>query len=487
MSGTGQKETNVTILMIDASHLAFGDFTYARSEMLRFLKIVPLNEPVGLYALKSYGFQILLEPSTDRAQLAATLAKWMPTAQDMARAQEEEQRNRQQVDFVHGLSEMTQLNGNANTVPETLTSGDTFAAISHPSDPSVVSMGSNPGRDALTLLLGVSRHLAAIPGHKTLVWVTSDNVLADWTTQAAPKQEQGKQFIYSFALQLQETLNESHVSIYPLDASQLEAGGIGANLRERNAVPVGMTSRSPALAALGDADPGLKPGRITAQMQQDLHPIAGIYRDLAKATGGRALRRAGDIAAELNSIVEDGRAVYLLSFAPDMPPDDEYHSLIVKVVGRHDIALRYRTGYEYSKEPVALKDHFRQAIWQPTDLTQIAMSASPKRDSHGSLLRLNIAGTDLGLAQQGDRWTDKLDIFLVERDDAGLHAKVRGQTVGLRLLPATYQRILKEGLAFDQRVESKSTDRELRVVVVDENSGHIGSLTVPASVLQRKE
>jgi len=67
-------------------------------------------------------------------------------------------------------------------------------------------MGSNPGRDALSIILGVSRHLAAIPGHKTLVWVTSDNVLADWTTQAAPKQEQGNRIIDSLALQAQETL-----------------------------------------------------------------------------------------------------------------------------------------------------------------------------------------------------------------------------------------------------------------------------------------
>ena len=51
--------------------------------------------------MKSYSFEVLLEPSPDHAQLLATLSHWMPTAQDLSRAQDEEQRNRQHFDWVH--------------------------------------------------------------------------------------------------------------------------------------------------------------------------------------------------------------------------------------------------------------------------------------------------------------------------------------------------------------------------------------------------
>jgi hypothetical protein len=79
-----------------------------------------------------------------------------------------------------------------------------------------------------------------------------------------------------------------------------------------------------------------------------------------------------------------------------------------------------------------------------------------------------------------------LDVFLVERDDAGQHAKVTGQTLGLRLKPATYQEMLRDGIPFDQTVDSTLQSGSVRIIVVDENSGRMGSVTVPAAALAAK-
>jgi hypothetical protein len=56
----------------------------------------------------------------------------------------------------------------------------------------------------------------------------------------------------------------------------------------------------------------------------------------------------------------------------------------------------------------------------------------------------------------------------------------------LTLKPATYERLLQEGIQFDQMLPSKQDTRSVRIVVVDETSGRIGSVTVPASALQGK-
>jgi hypothetical protein len=54
------------------------------------------------------------------------------------------------------------------------------------------------------------------------------------------------------------------------------------------------------------------------------------------------------------------------------------------------------------------------------------------------------------------------------------------------LLPATYQEALKSGMPFDQQVEREQKTGSIRVVVIDEDSGRIGTVTVPATAMQGK-
>jgi hypothetical protein len=214
-------------------------------------------------------------------------------------------------------------------------------------------------------------------------------------------------------------------------------------------------------------------------MHQDTHPIAGTFRDLAQATGGRALRRAGDIAAELNGIAEDGRAAYLLSFTPDGPADDKYHLITVKLASRRDLMLRYRTGYLYEKEPATLKDRFHRAVWQPRDVNDIGLSATSAGSGKDRSLKLTVAAPDLEMAQLDDLWTDKLDIFVIDRDDSALRAKFTGRTLSLHLRAATYQKVLREGIPVEQSLPARQNAGSVRILVVDENSGRMGSVTLP--------
>jgi VWFA-related protein len=474
------QQASVTVLLIDSSHLAWPDLTSARQQMLRFLHALPANYSAAIYILKNNGFQILEEATADHALLQAKLAQWMPTAQDLARAQEEERRNRQQMDYVRQRSDLQYVNGNNVSAPETFM----------PVDPQLRDNESNPGRDSLLILVGVARHLAAIPGHKNAVWVTSDNVLADWTDKAAGS-DKGSKHIEGFSLRVQEAMNEAHVALYPLDASHLEGSGIGADLETRNvavepgAVNVPMPGKQPSwdnLQVSGDA----RGGRNTAQMQQDVHGIQGTMRELAEGTGGRAIGRSGDITSTLNSVVQDGLATYLLSFSPNTAADDQYHLLTVSLTNRRGVTLRYRTGYFYAKEATTLKERFQRAIWQPLDLNEIAVSAHPAPSAGGVALNLNIAAGDLALKQDHDRLVDKLDIFLIQRDSEEVRAHVTGQTLGLALLPATYQKLLGQGLPFEQLVHQAQDAGSVRIIVVDENSGRMGSITVPAAFMMVK-
>jgi len=488
---------NTIVLLIDNT-ISFDDLSNVREQMRTFLNGLHGDEHVALYVMRAGGFQILQDSTTDHAVVATTLAKWTPSAQSISLGQEQEARNRQSMDYVHNTEDLLNVNGN-----QQIDATSNEQAL----DPHLRTLGDNPGRDAFAGMAMIARHLGAVPGHKSLVWIASDNTLADWTLGSI-NIDKGARIIQSSVLRAQEAMNDAHVSVYPLDASRLEAGGIDASIGTRNVALNPTATANQVQGGCGqvtnstssrfnngtgtEATSGgdistcqndLHPGRALAQMQQDLHPIQGAYRELADATGGRVFRRASDMVSEFNSVVADGRATYLLSFTPAMAADGKYHLITVKIAGRKDVKLQYRTGFFYREEPATLKDRFSQTVLDPEDATAIGLTADPVSGSGGRTVKLDIAATDLEIAQKDAFWTDKLDVYVVQREVSGTKARVTGQTMGLRLKPATYQQYLREGIPYNQVLEAAEGVGSVRIVVVDENSGRMGSVTIPAAAI----
>jgi VWFA-related protein len=456
-------EAGATILLVDESHIAWGDLSNARQQVIKFLNTLAPGERVGLYTMTGLGFRVLTEATNDHAAVIARLSKWMPSAQSLSQARGEETHNRQQFETVNNTADLNSVNGNQTEVPDSNT----------PVDPQLLRLGGDPGHASLVILRGVARHLSAIPGHKSLVWVSSDNVLVNWNDKAVGTNKAVDE-IDADALHAQEAMNDAHVAVYPFDVSQLEAGGVSADIGRRN-VELAPTAKERSIP--GGTSRDMTDGRDKAEMLQDLRPIQGPIRQVAQATGGRIIRRSGDLAGALAGIVQDGHATYQLSFYPDTPSDDKYHTIAVKLADKKGLTLRYRTGYLYAKEPATLKERFQRAIWRPIDADEIRVTATIDKTGR---VKIDVATSDLGLQQQAGRWMDKLDFFFIQRDDAGQHAEVEGQTLGLRLTPATYQRLAASGVPFERDVKLKPGVASLRVLVVDENSGRMGSVTIPA-------
>jgi VWFA-related protein len=461
-----------TVLVIDESHVAWSDMNLARGQILKFLNSLAPGERVGLYSMNSLGFHVLIEVTADHAALIARMQKFMPNAQAVSQAQEEETRNRQHFDEVHNVNDLNSVNGNHNDV----------ADGQQPIDPQLMTMGDNPARSAFIILAQVARHLASVPGHKKVVWVSSDNVLASWQDQEVSV-DKSVNDLRTFELRVQEAMNEAHAAVYPFDVSQLEGGAITADMQHRN---VELTQAAQDTAAVGPGATVPKnqsAGRISAEMSQDLHPVQGPVRQVAAATGGRVIRRSGDLTAQLDGIVADGHATYMLSFSPQTQPDGQYHTINIKLTGRRGLTLSYRAGYLFEKEPTTLKDRFQAAVWRPVDASEIAVTASVVPVDTGANVKISIAAGDLGMEQQAGRWMDKLDIFFIQRDDAGVRARVEGETLGLRLKSSTYERLMPTGVPFSCFVSVKPGTASMRVLVVDENSGRMGSVTIPVAQL----
>lgn len=431
-----------TLLLIDNRHVAGPDLARIRPQMLQFLAALPPAERVGLYTMNGLGFHVLQEMTTDHGALVARLQTWTPGAEPSP--------------------------DDANSI-----------------DPQLLSLRGNPTGASLLLLAGVARHLSAVPGHKNVVWISTDDVFAERQKEKGAI-DPGSTPIESFALRAQEAMNEAHASVYPCDVSQPEGRDLGASLQRRNAEPSQPSADRGGIR--GNAmEQDVIPDRTAAEMRPNTRPIQEPIRQLAEATGGRAIRHpanpATELAAELAGVVQDGHAGYLVSFSPQGEPDGQYHAISVKVASRGGVTLRSRTGYLSQKEPASLKERFQQALWQPMDASEIAVAANSVTMNSGANLKIGIAAADLALHPQDGRWMDKVDIFFVQRDDAGLHPLIDGQTLALRLKFSTYQKLLESGVPFEHFVQFKPGIASLRVVVVDENSGRIGSVTLPALAL----
>ncbi len=124
-------DVGATILVIDESHIAWNDMSLTRGQILKFLASLAPGERVGLYSMNGLGFRVLTEVTTDHAVLIARMQKFMPSAQSVSEAQEEETRNRQQFDEVHNVADLNSVNGNHADVPDSST----------PIDPQLMTMG----------------------------------------------------------------------------------------------------------------------------------------------------------------------------------------------------------------------------------------------------------------------------------------------------------------------------------------------------------
>ena len=226
---------NTLVFLLDPSNLVYNDLVDARQQMLQFLSKAPASDPVALYIMRYHEFQVLQEATTDHEKVRAVLAKWTPNAQDMLNARDEEDRNRQHIETVHNLEDLISVNG--NMVLDTQNQGEAL-------DPKLREMGSIPGPAALDVLVNVANHLSPMAGHKSLVWITSDNALADWNHMSDTIEKHSK-YIEPYALRTQEAMNNAQVSVYPLDASRLEANVINADLDNRN-VQLSPTYQNPS-------------------------------------------------------------------------------------------------------------------------------------------------------------------------------------------------------------------------------------------------
>jgi VWFA-related protein len=458
----GQDPGAVTIVLFDALNTFPEDQGNVRKRVLRFLQSLKPQDHVAIYALTTQ-LLVLHEFTQDTSALVNAVARFTP--EELA-AFDASHEVRYHVSALANDAMWARFEDALNNISGKISDQNTINRI-----------GTTVGA-----FKAIGDHVAGIPGHKSLIWVSggfpiqvgtptigkpgeADQYQTNRTNQLTPPDR----FLGSFGEDVAAAafaLNRANIAVYTVDAHGLTP----------------MTGLDPSLIN-GDL---LGPGQVSHALNAEQDARASS-RLLADRTGGLAFFGTNDIGDALHHAFDDGRYAYNLDFYPAHGKwDGKFHKIKIQALGA-DLRLRYRAGYyatpNRSDPEELVKTELRQAANSPLDATSLGMIVSGNAVQPLSARKLELhMGIDPKQLLLKDSETSRkgaVDLFFLQRDGSGKILSAEQQHIIVNLEEKQYEYVAQAAMVFDRHLIVAPEATEIRVVVRDSGSGALGSVTIP--------
>ena len=307
-----EPQRNVTAVVLDLVNTAAPDQNRARAQMLRHLKVLPNNTPVGLFQFTETQRVTVLVPFTTKVELLrAQMSASASLRRELVRPGHQ---GRPIVGGECGAAEGGGPVPNAGTPGQASRGSASMAEGMAAMSASEAQMLSGVNQTIRTVRLdttlanleAIGNHLAAIPGRKNVVWISSGMPIQ--LKALIPRN-------YEPEIRLAaQRLADQGVVIYPVDAK--------GNCRPLD------TSSDEGPYGLSDA---------TQQVLSSLNVVADV-------TGGRVTKYDDDLSKGVTAAANDVRGSYTIGFYTADEPDDRWHAIQV-ATKRRGVVLRHRQGY----------------------------------------------------------------------------------------------------------------------------------------------
>ena len=451
---TGARPNNITALALDSLNTPPEENIVVRAQVMRYLKALAPETRVAVFHM-GQRLRILHDFTDDAASLRARIAKAVLSApiesvSDFNRSVVEAE---QFVDLfagdAAGQKAATELMRNSLEVESMMNSGARRARMER----------------TLAAMEALGRHMAGIPGRKSLVWIGSGFSMVSITGGMGMGPHGSVQSFEAEVRQTAQRLAQQGVVLYLVDSKGLE---LAPDLTASSPRPAPVRGR-------GRFEPQADAEAISAD------PFAAM-KLMASVTGGRYLYNSNDLTTGFQQAVSDLRGSYTLGFYAPEEPDGKWHKLKVKTAVS-GVSVRHRQGYlsEAAAPPAAGWDAemWRAALTNPVGSSVIGVTSVCEITPAGELaLTLNIDANSLHFRAEGGILTVDLQIGVADRAPDG---RTETNVANLRAsVPAgQWPEASTRGIPYSRQWRPAAGTATVRIVVRDVRSGQYGTLDVP--------
>ncbi|HET8922333.1 MAG TPA: VWA domain-containing protein [Candidatus Acidoferrum sp.] len=467
------------ILLLDALNTQLRDQARVRMEMLKYLdtQLQP-GQPVAVYTL-GRSLRLLQDFTDDTTLVKAAVESFNPAVSLELQLSDVDAR-------------LPRLSGaRADAAGVRAPNRDAAVFISRMAD--FYNEQANLAIDmrvgmTLTTFRAIAQAVAGLPGRKNLIWVSGSFPIATYTRiikysadgDNDPNRVAFNELYEDRVRETTSALTDAQVAVYPVDARGLVGQLLGG-------------AENQGVSGAGTLVGGAEYAQNLQLASGALQESQATMKQVAGETGGKVFINQNDLEHAVALSMVDGASYYLLGYSPEGKPDGKFHKIEVKV-NRPGVTVRARHGY-YA---LTSADDAKTTKQREGEIG-IAMQIGTPAATGVTFDARVVPPPPAAKMKVGIDFI--VDPYTISAEDAGggnrrlaveFHAaaygsdrKIAGQkdvAIKPTLKSEDFTRIQQQGLPYHLDLELPPAHYTLRLGVVDQRSGFIGTADMPLAL-----
>jgi len=321
--------------------------------------------------------------------------------------------------------------------------------------------------------------LANFPGRRDIVWIT-DGIQNVYNTKLPCNGDWVDCALY--VPHLAVALPQANVTVNPVSYSRDLATAINPDFAKMESVWTPAQSAPKAPANASDVYGDMQPRNVQGTQGPD--PALDLAQ-MALLTGGRSFFRL-EIRDVLKQAADDSANAFEIAYDPSAANWDNKFHRIRLTCERKGVKLFVRERYYAlpdSRPPMdRMKGVLMAAFQSPSDTSEIGLRtkfAPLASGQPGVHLDIRINPADVVLREEGGKFTGAVYLLVSDRSASAPLGEPSVSSFNLELTPAQHEAVMKEGIPLSQDHPTTDATQQVRVIVLDQNTNAVGSLTLP--------